>query len=78
VLIDNGDKIKLSNNEISLLELFIMKKNQIVLMDEIDLCLNSIEIKSKQAIKSLIYRLRKKVGKEIILNIHSYGYMFKV
>ena len=77
-LIDNGDKIKLSNSEIILLELFIMKKNQIVVMEEINLCLDSVEVKSKQAVKSLIYRLRKKVGKNIILNIPAYGYMLKV
>jgi DNA-binding response OmpR family regulator len=77
-LIDKGEEINLSNSEISLLELFIMKKNQIITMEEINLCLDSIEMKSKQAIKSLIYRLRKKVGKDIILNIPAYGYMFKV
>ncbi|SFV71117.1 two-component response regulator family protein [hydrothermal vent metagenome] len=77
ILIDKGEEVRLSNSEISLLELFVMKKNQIVSIAEIHLCLNSIEIKSKQAIKSLIYRLRKKVGKESILNIPAYGYIFK-
>ena len=78
ILIDQGEEVTLSNSEISLLELFIMKKNQIVLMEEINLCLDAVEVKSKQAVKSLIYRLRKKVGKDIILNIPAYGYMFKV
>jgi DNA-binding response OmpR family regulator len=77
-LIDKGNEVTLSNSEISLLELFIIKKNQIVKIEDINLCLNSFEVKSKQAIKSLIYRLRKKIGKEIILNIPAYGYMFKV
>jgi len=77
-LIKKGESVHLSNNEISLLELFILKKNQIVSMDEINRCLNPIEDKSKQAVKSLIYRLRKKVGKEVILNIPAYGYMIKV
>jgi len=78
ILINKEEKISLSNSEINLLELFIIKNNQIVTMEEINLAINSIEQKSKQAIKSLIYRLRKKVGKEVILNIPAYGYMFKV
>ena len=78
ILIDQGEKVTLSSNEISLLELFIMKNNQIVTMEEINLCLDSVEAKSKQAVKSLIYRLRKKVGKDVILNIPAYGYMFKI
>lgn len=78
IIINKEDKISLSNSEINLLELFIIKNNQIVTMEEINLAINSIEQKSKQAIKSLIYRLRKKVGKEVILNIPAYGYMFKV
>lgn len=78
ILIDKGEEVTLSNSEISLLELFILKKNQIVLMADINLCLDAVEVKSKQAVKSLIYRLRKKVGKDIILNIPAYGYIFKV
>jgi len=78
ILINKTEKICLSNNEINLLELFIIKNNQIVTMEEINLSIKSSEQISKQAIKSLIYRLRKKVGKEVILNIPAYGYMFKV
>ena len=78
ILINKEEKIGLSNSEINLLELFIIKNNQIVTMEEISLAVKSVEEKSKQAIKSLIYRLRKKVGKEVILNIPAYGYMFKV
>jgi len=74
-LINKDEDISLSNNEITILELFIIKRNKIVTIAEINLALNLIEVKSKQAIKSLIYRLRKKVGKDSILNVPAYGYM---
>ena len=77
-LINKEEEIGLSNNEIILIELFIIKNNQIVTMEEINLAITSAEERSKQAVKSLIFRLRKKVGKEVILNIPAYGYMFKV
>ena len=77
-LINKEEEIGLSNNEIILIELFIIKNNQIVTMEEINLAITSAEERSKQAVKSLIYRLRKKVGKDVILNIPAYGYMFKV
>jgi DNA-binding response OmpR family regulator len=78
ILIDKEEEIGLSNNEIILIELFIIKNNQIVTMEEINFAINSAEARSKQAIKSLIYRLRKKLGKDVILNIPAYGYIFKV
>ena len=78
ILINKEEEIGLSNNEIILIELFIIKNNQIVTMEEINFAINSAEERSKQAIKSLIYRLRKKLGKEVILNIPAYGYIFKV
>ncbi len=77
-LIQNKEKLTLSSSEIALIELFIMNKNKIISMEQINLCLDPIEQKSKPAIKSLIYRLRKKVGKEIVLNIPAYGYMLKI
>lgn len=33
--------------------------------------------KSEQAIKNIIHRLRIKIGKELILNIPSLGYILK-
>ena len=77
-LTENEETISLSNSEITIIELFIMNKNKILTMEQINLCLDPVEQKSKPAIKSLIYRVRKKIGKEVILNIPSYGYMFKV
>ncbi|WP_121628860.1 response regulator transcription factor [Poseidonibacter antarcticus] len=77
ILTDNKKKIELSSSEIELIELFVLNKNKIITMQEINLCLDPIEEKSKPAIKSLIYRLRKKIGKEVIINIPGYGYMLR-
>lgn len=75
---ENEQTISHSKSEIAIVELLIMNKNKILTMEQISLCLDPIEFKSKPAIKSLIYRMRKKIGKEVIVNIPSYGYMFRV
>ncbi|MFT5662387.1 MAG: DNA-binding response OmpR family regulator [Sulfurimonas sp.] len=69
--------IPLSKSEIVIIELFIENKNKIIATTDIEFSLDPKEDKSSQAIKSLIYRLRKKIGKNIIINIPSYGYMYK-
>ena len=74
---DDGEIISLSKNEIITLELLLNKKNKIVQVCEIELSLSPTDVKSNQAIKSLMYRLRKKLGKDTITNIAGYGYMLK-
>ena len=69
--------IALSKSEIITLELFLENKDKILSSDAIERCLDPTENMSEQAIKSLIYRLRKKIGKDIIINIPGFGYMFK-
>lgn len=74
---DGGILVPLSKSEIVTLELFLQHKDKILSNEEIERCLDPLENKSEQAIKSLIYRLRKKLGKETILNIAWFGYMYK-
>jgi DNA-binding response OmpR family regulator len=75
---DNNIPVTLSKSEIVTLELLLQNKNKILPTHEIELNLDPIENKSNQAIKSLIYRLRKKVGKDKILNIPGFGYILKL
>lgn len=75
---DGNTLIPLSKSEIVTLELFLQHKDTILSNEEIERCLDPLENKSEQAIKSLIYRLRKKLGKETILNIPGFGYMYKI
>ena len=74
---DTDVVIALSKSEIITLELFLENKDKILSSDAIERCLDPTENMSEQAIKSLIYRLRKKIGKDIIINIPGFGYMFK-
>jgi DNA-binding response OmpR family regulator len=76
-LMHNKKRVTLSKNEIITLELLLTHQNKIVSTKQIEYALDEFEIKSAQAIKSLLYRLRKKLSKEIILNISGYGYMLK-
>ena len=68
---------KLSKSEIVILELLIKNTNAIISIETIQSYLSLNEIKSEQAIKNIIYRLRKKIGRDVILNSNNLGYSFK-
>lgn len=74
----NDNKIiSLTKNDIITLELFIKYKNEIVSYSQISNSFNTQEVKSEQAILNIIYRLRTKLGKNIILTVSGFGYMLK-
>jgi len=73
----NGN-IKLSKSESRLLEYFIKRANQTVTFDDIYDYIWEFEMPSKEAIKSLIKELRRKLGKECIKNIYGIGYTFEL
>jgi len=77
-LLNNEKKINLTKSEINILELFIKNKNKLVTTDTISLCINENDYKSNQAIKNIIHRLRKKLGKDTIFNISSLGYILRI
>lgn len=66
----------LSLTESRLLEYFIRHRNCTVSFEDISDYLWGYEPPSKEAIKSLIKDLRKKVGKELIQNVYGIGYLF--
>lgn len=69
----NNVNILLTKNEIILLELFLTNINKIVTFNMINYAFK--EIKSEQAIKNLVYRLRLKIiEKHLIRNLHGIGY----
>ena len=76
-LLDGEKEISLSNSEIKVMELFIKNKNELLTNDEISYIINREDNKSIQAIKNIIHRIRKKIGKDTIINIQNLGYMFK-
>lgn len=78
-LINNkkNTQYKLSKSEIVLLELLLKNPNSIIPIEIIQSHLSPNEIKSEQAIKNIIHRLRLKIGKDNIQNIQSLGYFFR-
>lgn len=69
---------KLSKSEISLLELFLHQEGKIISTEMIEFALSPTDSKSEQAIKNLIYRLRKKLAPCSIINVQSMGYILKL
>jgi len=76
-LYKNNETIKLSKTEIKLLELFINNKNQLVTDEMIEYQLDTFDSTKYNAVKNHIYRLRKKIGKDILVNVQSLGYLIK-
>ncbi len=69
----DGETILLNKFEIELLDLLLINKNKIVNKTTIEHILNPDEPMSEAAYKNLIYRLRKKIGKENIVSVSGLG-----
>ncbi|NOX15441.1 MAG: response regulator transcription factor [Epsilonproteobacteria bacterium] len=70
--------IQLSKSESRLLEFFIKRENQTVTFEQIYDYIWEFEQPSKEAIKSLIKELRRKVAKECIKSVYGIGYKFEI
>jgi DNA-binding response OmpR family regulator len=72
----NNNEIKLTKQEILLIELLTSHKNRVFNVDEISLHLwDDLDMNSSQSkIKDIIKRLRKKLPKETLVNIYGSGY----
>ena len=66
--------IQLTLKESRLLEYFIKREGQIVTFDDLGEYLWDREMPTKEAIKSVVKELRKKIGKECIENVYGIGY----
>jgi DNA-binding response OmpR family regulator len=69
------EKTPLTHQESRLLEYFIACPNQTLSFEAIEDHLWGYEAPGKEAVKALIKSLRKKVGKETIVNHYGIGYM---
>ena len=72
-LIQDGNYIKLTTLEIQIFEYLLNKKNQLVYNDELLSVIFENDYYGN--IKNIIYRLRKKVSKDVIINYKNLGYM---
>ena len=71
---NNKETINLTKTENSLLLLLYEKKGEVVDYDEIFLTLDIKNKMTKNSLKMIIYRLKKKIGKSIIENVLDLGY----
>jgi DNA-binding response OmpR family regulator len=74
-VIKDDKEIKLTKNEIKVLELFFAKKGAVVSFEDIERYVFEDDEEYKYAaIKNLISRLRKKIGEKAIVNVYEVGY----
>lgn len=74
IVINQTKDIKLTKNEARLIELFLNNKNKYVNNNDIKKIIWSQKEISDSAFKSLINRLSKKIGKDLISNSFGMGY----
>lgn len=78
-LIKKGQKIiKLSKSESRLLEYFLRRENEIITYDCILDYMWEYEKPTKEAIKSIVKELRKKIDGKLIKNLYGVGYMCEI
>lgn len=76
-LLKNNDEIKLTNNEITIVDLLINNQGQLFSSDDFDYILQKDTLNkelSLHSIKAIIKRLRQKLPENIIENIYGQGY----
>jgi DNA-binding response OmpR family regulator len=79
ILKENEQDIDLGKNELKLLDILVANKNALMSTEEIKRLIwdNDYEI-TEQALKSLINRLRTKIGKKYIKNVSTLGYILEI
>ncbi len=77
-LFTNKEEVKLRRKELSLLLLLIKNKNRYVSYEEIENYVWDESSMSKDALKTLIKNLKKKLPKDLILNLSGSGYKIDI
>ena len=73
----NNQVVELTKNEKNLLFLLVENLGKKISYEQIEYFVYENNIKSSDAIRSLVKRLRKKIPKDIILNSLDQGYYIK-
>lgn len=76
-IIKDETYISLTKNESIFMELFLKYKNSLVTKEMIYEAFWNRESFSEQSIKNTIFRLRQKIGMDIIINVKQFGYILK-
>ena len=77
-LLQNGEKIILGMKENQLLAYLLRNKNKRITKEQLMSNVWENDFPSDSAFKNLIYNLRKKIGKELIENIHGSGWKISI
>ncbi len=75
-IINKNEEITLSKNEVLFLELLLNKPNQLIFKETIEDCVFKENVE-ENTLRNMVYRLRKKIGKDIIVTIKDLGYLIK-
>ena len=78
VLYVNGEISHLSKSESKLLEYFLNNKNQTITYEQIFDYIWDYEQPTKEAIKTIVKELRRKLGKDVIKNLYGVGYLCEI
>ena len=78
VVCEGNKDIKLSKMESRFLEYFIKRANQAISFEDIFEYLWDYESPTKEAIKSLVKEIRKKIGSECIQSVYGIGYKLEL
>ena len=76
-LLKDGKSEHLTKSEALIFELLLSKKGNLTTYEEIDSLSYKGSFLSQSAIRNIIYRLRKKIGKDVINSIQDHGYILK-
>ena len=74
IIIKEDNAIFLSPQEILLIELFLNNPNRLITFEEIDIEVYKNNSPTVNALNTLVSKLRKKIGQNIIKAIPSHGY----
>lgn len=75
IVIQEGQKISLTKNEMLIFEYLIRNRSKLLTYDLIESFLEKDTSVTRVGIKNTVSRLRKKIGKNAIINIYEMGYM---
>jgi DNA-binding response OmpR family regulator len=76
-IIKKQEEIKLSKQDLELLELLINNKNQIITKDTISNSIFGGEA-TENTVRNILYRIRKKLDLKNLITIKGYGYTLKI
>lgn len=77
IVIQEGQRISLTKNETFILEYLIRNRSKLVTYEVIESFLENDTSVTRVGIKNSVSRLRKKIGKNTIINIYEMGYMIQ-